>query len=401
MIGKRTTLILVATPLLLAAGVVRGPLALAQDGGETPRQFIERREATLAPDDIWGHLELADLAHGAGLKEAAREHAEIVIGLAPANEIAREILGHTRHKGKWLTSKEAKAAGLVEFHGEWLTGKEHKLHVRRREWEHCWEIKKRGIVLKTNTSRRKLNKYVRVFLQFKQSMESMFGLRLDKKYKVNIYAAKQDYHTIARGPRGSGGYYSPGSRSFHFFDDPDFYQARRIFFHEGTHMFVNLTNNNKAFRYPHWLNEGLAEYCGGSRLDYETGTYAFGHILNDRLAVIQRRVKAGQHLPFEDFIKSESLRGAYDQGWSLVLFLRKRHGGTGGKRFGVFLKRLREGKHKMNPLKRGTETLEIFKSLFLAKGETLEGFEEEWVEFVRNLRPEPGAPDFRTMKSMR
>jgi hypothetical protein len=84
-----------------------------------------------------------------------------------------------------------------------------------------------------------------------------------------------------------------------------------------------------------------------------------------------------------------------------VLFLRKRHGCTYAKRFGVFLKRLREGKHKMNPLKRGTETLEIFKSLFLAKGETLEGFEEEWVEFVRNLRPEPGAPDFRTMKSMR
>jgi len=401
MIGKRTTLILVATTLLLVAGVVRGPSALAQGGGETPRQFIERREATLAPDDIWGHLELADLAHGVGFKEAAREHAEIVIGLAPANEIAREILGHTRHKGQWLTPEEAKAAGLVEFHGEWLTGREQKQHVRRRKWAHCWEIKKRGIVLKTNTSRRKLNKYVRVFLQFKQSIESMFGLRLGKKYKVNIYATREEYHTIAGGPRGSGGYYSPGNRSFHFFDDQDFYQARRIFFHEGTHMFVNLTNNNKAFRYPNWLNDGLAEYCGGSRLDYETGAYTFGHILNDRLAVIQRRVNVGQHLPLEEFIQSEALRGAYDQGWSLVLFLRKRHGGTGAKRFGVFLKRLREGKQKMNRLKRGTETLEIFKRLFLAKGETLEGFEKEWAEFVKNLRPEPGAPDFRTMKSMR
>ncbi|MHC4973520.1 MAG: hypothetical protein ACYTG3_14430 [Planctomycetota bacterium] len=401
MTGRRTTPILLATPLLLAAGVLRGPFALAQDGGETPRQFIERREAELAPDDIWGHLELADLAHGVGLKEAARKHAEIVISLAGANEIAREILGHTRHKGKWLTPGEAKAAGLLEFHGEWLTKKEHKQHVRRRDWEQCWEINKRGISLKTNTSRRKLNKYFRVFSQFKHDMESMFGLRLDKKYKVNVYASKDEYHTTGRGPRGSGGYYRPGNRSFHFFDDPDFYQARRIFFHEGTHMFVNLTNNNKAFRYPHWLNEGLAEYCGGSRLDYETGKYTFGHILNDRLAVIQRRVNAHRYEPLEEFIQSESLRGAYDQGWSLVLFLRKRDGGKSAKRFGVFLKRLREGKQKMNIRKRGIEALGIFESLFLAKGETLEGFEADWVEFVKNLRPEPGAPDFRTMRSMR
>ena len=45
--------------VLFAAGAPAPP-ALAQDGGETPRQFIERREADLAPGDVHGHLELAD-----------------------------------------------------------------------------------------------------------------------------------------------------------------------------------------------------------------------------------------------------------------------------------------------------------------------------------------------------
>ena len=341
-----------------------------------------------------GHLELADLAQSTGLEDLARKHAEIVIGLKPKEILAREILGHTRHKGKWLTTDEARAAGLIEYKGEWLTARDHAEHEVRQNWAEAWEIDKKKIIIRTNTTRRKLQSYYAAFMQFKRDMERTFGMKLNKKYKVNVYATKDEYHRIGGGPRGTGGFYSPGGRDFHFFDDPDWYQARRVFFHEGTHMFVNLTNRNKAFHYPNWLNEGMAEFFGGARLDYEKKTYSFGHILNDRLEVIQGAVSAGRQQPWRKFITEEGLRGAYDQGWSMVLFLQQQDGGKGAIKFGKFLEYLRSSRVKMrtedNPdgsgSVRGQETLALFEKLFVGRGKTLED-PREGVGEVRSRTP--------------
>lgn len=379
----------------------------ADSGGETPAAYVERRAKELADDDLYGHLELAEIAKSTGQGEAAIAHANKVLALDDENELAHELLGHTRHKGKWLTPEEAAAAGLVEFRGEWMTSRDYDEHEARSLWEgegdNVWvyEDRKEKLTLKTNTSRRKMVKYVNSFLQFKRDMQRTFGVKLSSKSTVHVYATKEEYHLIGRGPRGSGGYYSPGDREFHFFDDPDFFQARRIFFHEATHMFVNLTAKNKAFRFPMWLNEGMAEYFGGSRFDYEEGAYTFGHVLNDRLEVIQRAIKRGRHTPLETFIGSEGRAGAYDQGWSLVLFLVQRDDGKYAGRFGKFLSLMRDSRLAMRLNERGPEYLDYFKKLFLKRGQTMQEFEEEWKQYVLALRPEPGAPDFRTMQSMR
>ncbi|MCI0343455.1 MAG: DUF1570 domain-containing protein [Planctomycetales bacterium] len=370
-------------------------------GGETPEAYVARREKELKADDLWGHLELADLARSTGQAEAGARHAKVVLELSGGkNALAHEILGEVFHQGKWITPEGAKAAGLVEYHGEWLTKEDYAEHVRRSDWGKAWRIERAGVDLDTNTSRSKSEKYFKVFMDFKREMEATFHVELTSKYHVNVYATKSEYHTISGGPPGTGGFYSPGGRDFHFFDDPDFFQARRIFFHEGTHMFVNLTNNNKAFHYPNWLNEGMAEYFGGSKLDYKTGRYSFGHVLNDRLEKIQKMVTAGSHSPLPKFLAQEGLAGAYDQGWSIVLFLQKRDGGKWGLQFGAFLKALRDSRQAMNPLKRGPETVATFKKFFLRPGQDLADFEKEWIEFVKGLKPEPGAPDFRKMKSM-
>jgi hypothetical protein len=396
--------------LLLAAALVAGlasavpaqqrPRRPGASKGETPKAYHARRSKELKPDDKWGHLELADICNSTGLKAERDTHANIVLGLAPKNVQAHALLDHVKSKGKWITRPEALADGFVDFHGELIPERELREHVRRRKWENAWEIKRMKITMRTNTSRRKAEKYFATFLQFKKDMERNFGIRLDKKYLVNVYAEKDQYHSIGRGPRGTGGFYSPGGRDFHFFDDPDFFQARRIFFHEGTHMFVNLTNKNKAFRYPNWLNEGMAEYFGGAKLRYQDGSYSFGHILNDRLQVIQRYIRGGITQPLKKFLKQESLMNAYDQGWSVVLFINKRENGKWRKRFGMLLRMLRDHKYSMRPNRRGEGTIEIFERLYLKRGETLDDFEKAWKAWVLELKPEPGAPDFRTMKSM-
>ena len=48
---------------------------------------------------------------------------------------------------------------------------------------------------------------------------------------------------------------------------------------------------------------------------------------------------------------------------------------------------------------RTEEFVEIFQKLFLKRGQNLRQLEEEWKQWVLELRPEPGAPDFRTMSS--
>ena len=396
----------------LCVGLVAG-VAPAQQGprqgpprkpqaskGESPKQYYDRRAKELKPDDIWGHLELADICNSAGLPDEAREQAEIVLGLQKRNRLAHEILGHTWHKRRWVPREEAEAEGLVEFHGEWIPKRELPAHEMRRDWDRAWVIERGKTVMRTNTSRRKAEKYFATFLQFKEDMQRNFGMQLNKKYKVNIYAEKDEYHTISGGPPGTGGFYRPSSRDFHFFDDPDFFQARRIFFHEGTHMFVNLTNRNKAFRYPNWLNEGMAEYFGGAKMNYKDGSYTFGHILNDRLDVIQGMIRRNGTTKLKAFMKQEGLGKAYDQGWSIVLFVNNRENGKYKKRFNYFLKALRDHKYANAPGKRGAATVETFKKYYLRRGETLEQFEKAWKAWVLQLKPEPGAPDFRKMKSM-
>ena len=107
-----TTLLFAALALALVIGITSAASAQQRPGrpgaskGETPKAYHARRSKELAPDDKWGHLELADICNSTGLKAQRDAHAKIVLGLAPRNVRAHELLGHVRSKGKWITTRQ-------------------------------------------------------------------------------------------------------------------------------------------------------------------------------------------------------------------------------------------------------------------------------------------------------
>lgn len=78
--------------------------------------------AKLAPKDVTNRVRLADWMNEIGRAEEARELALQILEWAPENKEAHRLLGHLRHRGRWMTPDEAKRAEGYERHGDtWYT----------------------------------------------------------------------------------------------------------------------------------------------------------------------------------------------------------------------------------------------------------------------------------------
>lgn len=93
--------------------------------GKTVDAEWRERAAALKPDDWGGRAALAQWLKEAGRPEAAEATAIEVLDADPENAVAHAVLGHVRHKGKWMTPDEAKTAdGLVRRGDQWYTPEE-------------------------------------------------------------------------------------------------------------------------------------------------------------------------------------------------------------------------------------------------------------------------------------
>lgn len=106
--------------------IVRGPGPFAE---------LRERKGKLAYTDIPAHYELATWALKQGMLEAGRELLTHVIEIEIDHAGARELLGHEKVDGKWLTEIEAKKArGLKQKRGLWMTpeqmDRDRDLHLR-------------------------------------------------------------------------------------------------------------------------------------------------------------------------------------------------------------------------------------------------------------------------------
>lgn len=83
------------------------------------------RAAALRPDDFAGRAALAKWLRDAGRPEAAEATAKAVLEVDPENATAHDVLGHVRHKGRWMTPDEAKLAdGWVRRGDRWFAPEE-------------------------------------------------------------------------------------------------------------------------------------------------------------------------------------------------------------------------------------------------------------------------------------
>jgi len=361
-----------------------------------PLAHYKDRAAAAQAGDVFAHLELAELCRSLNLPDEMRAEAAKVVELDPKNRPAHEMLRHALVEGRWLTPEEAMARGLVEYKGAFMTAAEHKDHVLRENWEKAWERKSGRFTLRTNTSKRKLDQFLAALAEFRDALERNSGVDCTSRAEVHIFRSARDYHELGGGPRGTGGYYSPGERVLKLYDDPqDIKNTLRVLFHEGTHMFANLTNKNKSYRNPIWLEEGLAEYYGSAVWDWRKEKFVFGNPLNDRIRSCHEHPG---FITLEKLLTSPQMGYGgihYAFGWSLVMYLSRTP--ESAKQLGRYLKEVRDSRYAAlydNDPRRRRESLEVFQRLFLTKGQTLADFEKGWLEYVKGLQEVPGAPDF-------
>jgi hypothetical protein len=88
---------------------------------ESPLQTYEKAAARVGKDDATGHFTLAMLCKSLKLRTRMRKELQTVVALDPDHAEARALLGHVRHKGKWLTREELmRSQGKVQYEGKWL-----------------------------------------------------------------------------------------------------------------------------------------------------------------------------------------------------------------------------------------------------------------------------------------
>jgi hypothetical protein len=105
------------------------------DAEAPPRELYRKATESLALDDADGHLRLGLWAQRFGLSADARREFFLVIGIDPANETAREGLGHRKLGDKWLPYEEyMEAKGYVKFGGRWVKPEERARMQRRADW---------------------------------------------------------------------------------------------------------------------------------------------------------------------------------------------------------------------------------------------------------------------------
>jgi hypothetical protein len=145
-----------------------------------------------------------------------------------------------------------------------------------------------------------------------------------------------------------------------------------VLYHEATHEFVHMMMEKAET--PIWANEGMAVYFENSR--WENGKLETGVVPKTRLLVLQDAIRKGTYIPLADLIsRDQSTYNAlcYSEGWALVYFFIKADDGKYRKRFGIYLKMIKDGK----------EPAEAFHKCFTFDTDRLE---ETWKTFVLGLK---------------
>jgi tetratricopeptide (TPR) repeat protein len=232
--------------------------------------------------------------------------------------------------------------GWVLFEGRWMSKKrrddelkkradEDRKYIeavkKRQDWRNAVTLETRHFRIQSNLDDELLQRYADLLEAYYKAFVDFWGITLspgDKKGKprVFLYRHPEDFYKITGVSRGVGGFFSPVDLELHLPHDPeDPARAQAVLFHEGNHLLTHLISPD--FRYPIWMNEGMAEYYGTAELTGD-GDFVVGRQQDGRIAGMRREKERGQFRRLRDVLLTEQGDfDAYDYAyaWSLVHYL--------------------------------------------------------------------------------
>ncbi|MCB9919271.1 MAG: hypothetical protein H6832_12790 [Planctomycetes bacterium] len=305
----------------------------------------------------------------------------------PANEKEKELIakGMVNFQGKWLT-QDAAARRMEKLQKE-LTERIEK-QQERKSWAKHISVETKDFKFEHNLPDELFDNLKDLMEVYHKTFLKYWGKRPEGKVKptINFYSDYGDFAQISGASGGIVGWYHPISKQLHVYwdrTDPDF--TIDVLFHEANHMLVDMIDG--PFRYPHWIEEPMAEYYGASKWDPEKKEMEIGRVQAGRFAEILYEMQEDKWMKLEDLVGSSSYR-SYTWGWSFVYFLMKTPKyEKKWKKLWLDLAHKRGVKRSFEGPFKTVET-EIVKEMLLKYlgHEVLETLEREWHDFLKNVK---------------
>lgn len=137
-----------------------------------------------------------------------------------------------------------------------------------------------------------------------------------EKLRVMFHHNPEKFYELTGMPEGVGGFFRfvPPLELQFYFDRLDVDWTMNVMFHEANHYLLWLVDPH--FRYPPWLNEGLAEYYGASVWNEKTKKLDVGGLLEGRVAQVQQDILEDKWVTLEEMTTQPHPIGGQYYGWA-------------------------------------------------------------------------------------
>jgi len=350
---------------------------------KSKEEIYQEKLAKLTPEDAKGHYELGRWCERNKFSEQAQELFRKTIELEPTHRDARRKLGHFKYKGKWISSEEMNARGLVKYKGKWVTydkamkakgmvqfegqwvtpSEKKKLEARARKmealakqfpfkgvldkpgadhenlpWEKARVKETEHFIITTNLSMDALNDICFILECAYLNYQNLFGhyeQPKEKKLLVSVLKNREEYEKIYSDllgtnplPSSHGSYIPTSDRRNKSGQNHllSYYRKKltSMLLHECTHYALSLVMEaHNILTMPKWLSEGWTTYCEASRLE---GKRLVTNVVHKAwLRRIKKIIEQQAYIKLKDFVNRAWAEYGFDicypEGWSLVYFL--------------------------------------------------------------------------------
>ena len=169
------------------------------------------------------------------------------------------------------------------------------------------------------------------------------------------------------------------------FDDPhDPGETFDTLLHEGLHLMLHIWGKAKNFEFPRWIDEGMAEYFGGSFYEparhRRKATFSQGLQKPWRLRGLRNQLSASKAPTLRELLllSTEFDGSHYAPSWALIHFFAHAENGRFARRLNKFCQDLRR------TVREGERTISLFEKVMKIK---LPVLEKKWRAYVDAMRP--------------
>lgn len=306
--------------------------------------------------------------------------------------------------------KEKMAKGLVFFEGKWVSRKQAETLAERRlkkrladieelkkhgEWVNRYQESTAHFAFEYTLPQEVAQDYMNFFEEYWKEFARRWKISQPAKLgklKVCMYSNMEDFLRIGNVQRGVLGYFrfvAPLELNFfHDRRDPEF--TRAVLWHEANHYLMHLYVQERVHN-PGWLEEGLAEYFGGSSWDPEKRKMTPGLTQEGRLVNLQEAMDGKEFQKLEPLLKQPRI-DALQYAWSWALCHMLFHTKKYESGFNAFINKIAKDKNlPKEPWPAGADfrwvkpdtQIDLLKKCLGVKD--LAVLEQEWYDYIRSM----------------